>query len=829
MNQEQETVHRELELWNSTGWDDDGYISHYTFSPAWNNSFDTECAAYNDLERRRAACGARRLSWQKTREDERDTMKQAREKFHEPMNDRLWRLCPLGVQMRRYLDNPYADTERRQSWNTLLQDWDEFRKLYSNKDFRTSLSSPQCSSFEVLDAWWTAAHCEPRLPGAVRWWVEQQMDKEYLADPTHRDVCANATRALTSSSLYHSSCFCLFLSEFHPGAWEPYMSYQTLLKLQNNRFDASVQATVQQAAYGVLHPNPPVLESSYTYPKLVLNDMLFDNDLSKAPKPFYLWDTVARQTVVTSSLQVFPEYVCISHTWGRWRKSSNAPVPGVPWLVPENTLYDVCDLPEQLAQLGFGYIWFDLFCIPQDESERAQLEIANQAAIFKSSRRCLAWINDVESWEVVENALDWMCIKYLKITSSLEDGKCDRMLRNVADAADSPIALMRATTSNFVTGEPSTWFSSLWTLQECVLCPDIELYSKHWRRLNDRRGAALPLRPLLMLIREAGRYCWLQSAINVSVNTPDEYIHAIGRHPATDHGFRSYGGFLAKNPFENPPPTMDWFIPLAVYRLLHFCDLTRLDNLLTVGMPTSVLINANVRQSTDNRAPAIMSALGITDWYRRGIGQKKTWHRLMCGLYPHEFVQEASRTFGAHFYESSTPHLVISFRNIFLRRSSLGTMLPFTNKHGWFSGIAGTAPHPKIDVKDHESVSTWRIEPDGSVLLSSVGISMKSSDRPQQPVSGQLRWSVPSRKELTTTPKAGSYTGEDIHAKLAELAGRNTVYAIALYTDCGVQYGILLQKLRYRTPKFQYLVKMGGYILPYTSLPPSTTVRWRAL
>ncbi|KAI0140729.1 hypothetical protein BJ166DRAFT_472864 [Pestalotiopsis sp. NC0098] len=812
MSHDQESVHRELELWNSTCWTGDGYTFSYTFSPAWNKLFDTECTAYDDLERRRAVCGARRLPWQKTREDERDLIALSRKRCYKPMNDALWRLCPLGVQMRRYLQKPYSHTERSLSWNTLLRDWDEFQVMSLSDEFRSSLSPPQRFSFEVLEAWWTAAHCDPRLPRAARQWMEQQMDQVYLNNPTLKDVCANATQALTSLSLYHASCFCLFLNEFHPGAWEPYMSYQTLLQLQNRRFSTSVQATMQQAAYGVLHPNPH--GPSHAYPKLALNDTLFGRNLAKAPDkdspkapdpPFYLWDTSARQTVATSTLKIFPKYVCISHTWGRWRMSSSANVPGVPWRVPQNTLYDVCRLPEQLAQLGFEYIWFDLFCIPQDGSKRAEQEIANQSAIFKSSQRCLAWINDVESWDVVEHALDWMCIKYLTIASVVEKEKCDRLLKKLAHGADHPIALMRVVfPSNMVSGEPSSWFSSLWTLQECVLCPDIELYSKHWCRLNDRRGAALPIRPLM-------------------------FSGTIEREPATMDGRRSYGRFLAENPFEHPPSTKDWFIPLGVYRLLQLCELTRLDNLLTVGMPTSVLINANVRQSTDNRAPAIMSALGVTDWYQREMGQKKKSQQLVCGLYPHAFVREAAETFGALFYESSTPNSHISFRNLFLRRSSLGTMLPFTSKHGWFSGIVGTPAHAKIDPIDHESVSTWKIAADGSVYLSEVGIAIKSGERPEQPVRGQLRWTVPSRKKLTKPPDSGTYSGDDIHAKLEELAGVNTIYAIALYEDCYVQHGILLQRLHHWVPRVDYLIRMGNYYLEHTSLPPTTRVRWRVL
>jgi hypothetical protein len=73
------------------------------------------------------------------------------------------------------------------------------------------------------------------------------------------------------------------------------------------------------------------------------------------------------------------------------------------------------------------------------------MEIANQAAIFKSSDRCIAWTNDVETWEGVENALDWMCMKYLSITSKLEAEESNMILEKVSNAASGPVSVMRAT------------------------------------------------------------------------------------------------------------------------------------------------------------------------------------------------------------------------------------------------------------------------------------------------------------------------------------------------------------------------------------------------
>ncbi|QLI65431.1 uncharacterized protein G6M90_00g029120 [Metarhizium brunneum] len=47
--------------------------------------------------------------------------------------------------------------------------------------------------------------------------------------------------------------------------------------------------------------------------------------------------------------------------------------------------------------------------------------------------------------------------------------------------------------------ESANWFSSLRTLQECALCPDMELHTSSWERLEDSCGTTIPLRALIFL------------------------------------------------------------------------------------------------------------------------------------------------------------------------------------------------------------------------------------------------------------------------------------------------------------------------------------------
>ncbi|KAI0454256.1 hypothetical protein F5B21DRAFT_246197 [Xylaria acuta] len=798
-----------LERWNSTAGGDVVFSLYYAWSPKWNETFEREWNEYDQLEQQRIMSGAPRLPWQEKKEDERAYIMRARDRSYKPMSDRLWKLCPLWVHMRRYLRKPERLIHRWKSWDTVLPDWHEFMRLMSLDDsFRQTLSPAQKSSYEVLKAWWSAAYCDPKLPNAAYSYIKQLVGSPYEENPTLNKHLASATEALTSLSLYHSSCFALFLGEFHPRAWEPYTSYNTLMSLQGNRFQAGVQAVAQQFAHAALFPGPSNKAQASTYPEVFQNSTLIRDELQAAPGPYYLYNTSCMRTIVTSSLPGSPDYVCISHTWGRWRTNVDAFIAGVPWMVPENSLYDVRDLPRQLGELGFEYVWFDLFCIPQDGSHRAQLEIANQAAIFRRSKRCIAWINDVESWDTLQSALDWLALKYIRASSKLEIPDFDEKLCLASHAASGSLgSLMRIEPNMRATGEPSFWFSSLWTLQECVLCPDLELYSKGWQRLEDRRGEALPLRPLMVFIREAWDYCWLDSPIHTPFSDPNTYsrdfVSRRGRADRTDENWED--------------------IPRAVYQTLNLCSLTRLDNVLAVGSPSSILTNANVRQSTDSRAPAIMSALGVTEWHRAGTKRKqkrKKPARLVCGLYPIEFVRETAQKYGCLFWETSNAKSSIediTIRDVFLKRDSIGSMLPFANVHGWSSGIAGSFPSNKIDLVQHEAVLTWTPQTDGSVTIAQVGILMTSDDPINQGLVGRLDF---SRKYAAN---------DDLSRRLKEAAGSRCVYAVALYEDCHVQHGLLLQKLRYTFLGRSYLVKIGSYMIQNVSLPPSRPVKWTVL
>jgi len=140
--------------------------------------------------------------------------------------------------------------------------------------------------------------------------------------------------------------------------------------------------------------------------------------------PYYLWDVAREQTAVVSELEFVPAYTCISHTWGRWTLPDLVKLDGVDWLIPSNSRFDVRELPLILQQARWetDFVWFDLVCIPQldFDPERKSKEISNQGAIFVGAAACVAWFNDVISWEGLMPAITWLGLSYLQHNSGFQ-------------------------------------------------------------------------------------------------------------------------------------------------------------------------------------------------------------------------------------------------------------------------------------------------------------------------------------------------------------------------------------------------------------------------
>ncbi|KAI5920638.1 hypothetical protein F4810DRAFT_407065 [Camillea tinctor] len=179
--------------------------------------------------------------------------------------------------------------------------------------------------------------------------------------------------------------------------------------------------------------------------------------------------------------------------------------------------------------------------------------------------------------------------------------------------------------------EPSVWFSSLWTLQEALLCPNMMLYSRDWSTLEDGTGKPITLINLMTIFHLAfsgdGIFALKGHAMNPLCNTQEPE-----------------SGLTVKN------------TPAGVQQLSEFADMTRFGNPLLSSSPVSTIFNANIRRCTGNRALAIMSAIDVTDWYVQLLWEKGPHEKLEKDLIywtdPLSFLQEAFRKSGAAFVET---------------------------------------------------------------------------------------------------------------------------------------------------------------------------------
>ncbi|KAK1828325.1 hypothetical protein QBC39DRAFT_155903 [Podospora conica] len=760
--------------------------------------------------------------------------------------------------MDRHSRRPDPNTERRApSLREIPTYWKQFRQLYQDDyRFRAGMSPSQLRSYLLLESWWEAEHCDARLPGAVTrvLYVLDGRNRNLFNPsglPSERPGIGSPDQSLANQSLYHARCLDLFVYEFRR---ELYLSEDWLWGLQGLRFTVGGLSVLQKMARAALHPRThPRTHPSTKYPVVLRNEFpgAAGRVVADTPAhlPYYLWDTDEKRTVEVAELRATKQhehldYVCVSHTWGRWRTGKYAAVPGVPWPVPENSQYDVRTLPAQLQSLDSRYVWFDLFCIPQNrDNPLSRTEIGKQSSIFRASERCVAWIHDVDSWEPLRTSLHWAALHFLHVSSIWRADKVDRSVLKKA-AADTMRFSELLTSSNFLkdTGgsrmnpgttpsmsgndedhpspdKLSSWFSSLWTLQECLLCPDLELYSRGWERLEDGRGSPISIRTLAVFAEEIQLFLTMEHPIDTPFDDAKEWFKHREHTPAA------------------------W--PVSIYHragshvspglkeLIYLLSKTRLHYLITAGSHAMVLTASTLRKCTSNRAPAIMSAIGVTDWYNAGLSANSSGRpgaeEAAFEMFPLPFLREAARKIGALFYDgiyhdplrrvSHLPGLrgdpifyPFHLDEIKAGRYRLGSMLPVS------TGAVWATPSVMVSRQDHPAVATWEINEDGSVSMHQVGVFYVDK--------GENGWGA-----MMARGDSWNWDTPRMDITSSELIDQRR-YAVALYTSGGDIYGVELMKLAADPDSdVVYLVKVGPFIinLKGSSLPGSLNVNWRVI
>ncbi|KAF2727373.1 hypothetical protein EJ04DRAFT_557431 [Polyplosphaeria fusca] len=413
--------------------------------------------------------------------------------------------------------------------------------------------------------------------------------------------------------------------------------------------------------------------------------------------PRYLWDRQELRTVVVSDLihnNVGVRYVAISHTWGRWSKDKPIPIDGVPWLVPQNTRFKVQDLPNILLSIPseFRFVWMDLVCIPQDRSEEGAREISRQAKVFRGASQAIAWFTDVESFEGLEKILAWWTLELLHVHGDENEQRRVALKEEVwSEISDKQTGLLQPRSGPLTVDmrELNPWFTSLWTLQEVCLRPDMWLCSRDWKPLSCSGMVPVPL-----------------SGVVAVIQTQNEAIKERAM----------------KSPLNKTP--------VAIFELRLWRLKSELHKLLDLDR-AAIITLGDRRHCTERRAEAIMSALGTVEWYNKALSDHgpENLHKtletdLVLGKYPLAFLNELARKVPADFFGAfrrantkSTPGGLSPFSTL----PQEGTMMPFCRTAAFFAdGRLRKQNYIDQFIMTHESLYTWRVEQSGAARLPQV-------------------------------------------------------------------------------------------------------------
>ena len=671
------------------------------------------------------------------------------------------------------LTKPLSSKEREFRAKTNPERWK--REILGNPPnsdrFKATLTSSQLNSHQILE----------------EWMANRANNAAFDEDA----VSAMKGRQLYPSNPYHERIVALLNLEFsYPAEETPLDLFSS--NLEEVRRSALCYASCQRIASACAKSIPL---SSPEKTADIIRDLFkyrpkFGASLSPCPwlpeqigMPYYLWDVENEQTREVTDIFTetgnCPNYVAISHTWGRWIK----PEPwiqllNVPWKIPQNSRFEIKELPIMLRKLGCCYVWLDLLTIPQEESspvmlERQKIEISRQALIFQNADKSIAWLNDIISWKGLVTSLEWLCLKFLQ--QSERTALIESILEPMTEKANSHIELCDEPRSRTVFSRrpPNTWFTSLWTLQEACLRPDMWLCNMEWDLICLWDCVPIALCDIVALLS------------------------------ANSHLFASS-------------------VPNGVRELDHLFRETRMTGLLQLSR-TSIMAMGNERQCLTRRAEAIMSAIGATQWFKTSADETRE-QDLVFEVYPFDFVNEVREKMGSAAFFSSTP-LGWEFQTV-LRKfcghqtysgelEVLGSMLPF----GW--GAQNLAYESSSHMAEHSSVKTWLIEKSGMVRINEVSLASSSEATYDTPMNCIL--AVPSQESGW---KKVDVRNMNLHEWIRLYNPHMPNYAVCMLYSPIATRGIVLKEVR---PGI--LIKVGCYwqMESPRAAPLESIVEWLVL
>lgn len=579
----------------------------------------------------------------------------------------------------------------------------------STKDsFKKFLSDEQLQSWDLISDWLNASYEPPSMRGVARELIP--------SDAFTLTGLRQATVDYSRGRFDKQSAYQFWLSELYVLEFVP--TLDRLFKAgSRGQFvrDNALNLTISQATADRLVSHASCFPQPQPTPRLqprIRKDpcpwLKLSTDLED--KPHFLWDTVLKKTVVTGEVAGAIEYACISHTWGRWKLATQISIQGALWLVPQNSLFEVENLPWYLDlasyTLGTRYMWFDLLCVPQNDSRPemqvlTHQEIGRQAAIFRNAKASAAWLNYIDDWGPERAVLEYSSYLYLALVCPPEAYDVKRLLLESRPKAEQSLQIAGGESMT----EPSNWFSSLWTLQEAHLRPDMLFLDKNWQPLSDSAGTVYRLETI-RLASEALQFlnhrCKdLRQNLGTSSAAWPQAYQDLNQYPGPD--------FIAKLPYGA--------------RQLYFASLSSSTIPKSGATRSHILIEANTRQCTKRRAEAIMSVLGATEWYSKtssGTSDLKEGD-LVLGMFPLSFLKEVQASLGPAFFDS----VMVMKPELYLTGERTGSMLPFTSfDETMRHGRSGVMP-PALALRDntyHSSIASWELNISGHYRIRKAAI-----------------------------------------------------------------------------------------------------------
>lgn len=216
------------------------------------------------------------------------------------------------------------------------------------------------------------------------------------------------------------------------------------------------------------------------------------------------------------------------------------------------------------------------------------------------------------------------------------------------------------------------WLTSTWTLQESCLFPDIIICNKGWEPLEVVKGSTVSL-----------------------------------------HQLMSIWSICREGHFKHPIDFSEW--PNPVTQLLYVQDNVSGQEVQISRL--AILSLGATRDCERRRADAVMSAMGITDWYDayfKRHGRPPPDEDLVLDSYPLAFIKEVILKIGSEFYTNFNPN-VMNLADQELR----GTLLPFGRPGFPVTSGSGLGVGQSLyeDTTDHPSLRTWSVNIDGSVSI----------------------------------------------------------------------------------------------------------------